>query len=411
MQAKPIAVVMCDYWRPFKSANVVCVEKLIGPLSKKYDVRIITADDPHACYDSTEIAVGDIRINVALDRAAGHPVGTTLIKLANKFNVARYVSSYPIRSWEWASRYEYACRGVLESGGVELVIAVCFPGECVEAAVKLKAGFPTVRFVALFLDEVAVGMYRKEGLLRFSTSRAAVRFEREAISTLDAALFLSAAKGLVELNHPQLLDKIGFVDVPFMADDSVTYRCDIAAGKAVTILYAGTLANPDRNPVRFIDMVRSVFDQEALRLCFAGETAGLLGGVDGVERLGLLPSAACDALMEESDILLSIGNRDPHLIPSKLFKYMGLGKPIIHLKRGAKDSCLPYLARYPLALLIDESEPGVGEKVREFIVGLPEEDGLEIPLRKLFPMAYPAYTVEALEAVGSSYHPVEANRS
>ncbi len=110
-----------------------------------------------------------------------------------------------------------------------------------------------MRFVAYFLDEVAVGMYRKGALLRHLTERAAVRFEKRAIAALDGALFLSGAKGLVERNHPGSGGKIGYVDVPLMVEDTVSHRIALDESGASTILYAGTLANPDRNPARFID--------------------------------------------------------------------------------------------------------------------------------------------------------------
>ena len=111
--------------------------------------------------------------------------------------------------------------------------------------------------------------------------------------------------------------------------------------------------------------------------------------------------------MRQSDILLSIGNMDPNLIPSKLFKYMSIGKPIIHLKRGERDSCLPYLARYPLALVLDEGKSGAALAIKEFIRCLPKKNGLEISLGELFPMAYPAYTVRAFETVGLNHQIVE----
>lgn len=408
MAAKPIAIIMCDYWHPRQSANSVCIEKLIGPLSEKYEIQLITADDSEGDSAPLTITVGDIGVNAALKIAAGSPARLAMLKIANKARVARYVPSYPIRSWEWVRRYELACKSVLEQGGVALVVATCFPGECVEAAMRLKGDYPAVRFVGYFLDEVAVGMYRKGRLLRAATSSAAVRFERRAIEILDGAVFLSASKGLVLRNHAAFCDKIQFVDVPFMDVDSVSYKCGLDSGRPSVLLYVGTLACPDRNPARFIEAVRPLCDSGSLRLRFAGDSAGLLKGYsDRVEELGFLPSTECDELMQESEALLSIGNREPFLIPSKLFKYMGVGKPIVHLRRGEQDSCLPYLERYPLSLVVDESECDVADAIGEFFAGLRNRDGLEIPLRQLFPLAYPECTASAFGIRESNRHMVE----
>lgn len=402
MGNRPVAIVMCDYWFPQKSANSICVEKLIGPLSRRYDVKVIAADGSDAPRFPSAAAVGDIPVNRLLEKTGRHPLANRVIKIANRAVVAWYVPRYPLRSMEWAGGYERACREMLEGGGVELVVATCFPGECLEAAIRLKREYPAVRFVAYFLDEVAVGMYRKGALLRHLTERAAVRFEKRAIAALDGALFLSGAKGLVERNHPGSGGKIGYVDVPLMVEDTVSHRIALDESGASTILYAGTLANPDRNPARFIDALSPLGGPGGVRLRFAGDAAGLLEGEERVDELGVLSPDECDAEMGRSTALLSIGNRDPNLVPSKLFKYMSLGKPIIHLRRGGRDSCLPYLERYPLGLVVDDEQEGFEGAVLEFLASLPGKDGLEIPLRELFPMAYPDYTVSAIATVGTN---------
>ena len=52
-------------------------------------------------------------------------------------------------------------------------------------------------------------------------------------------------------------------------------------------------------------------------------------------------NAICDA-----NAVISVGNSVGHLIPSKIFKYMSLKKPIIHLNFIDADPCLPYLKKY-----------------------------------------------------------------
>lgn len=407
MGSKPIAIIMCDYWSPHKSANSICVEKLVGSLSSRYEVKVIAVDGSDAPNSPSAVAVGDISINRLLRKTEQRPFANRMVKIAYKAVVASHVPRYPLRSMEWAGRYEQACREMLVSGGVEIVVATCFPGECLEAAIRLKRDFPSVRFVAYFLDEVAAGMYRKGAAMRRVTERAAVRFEKRVIGALDGALFLSGAKGLVGQNHPEAVKKIAYVDVPLMTKDTVSHRFTLDESGAPTILYAGTLADPDRNPTRFIEALLPDGATGGIRLKFAGDTAGLLEDEDRADKLGFLTPDACDAEMEQSTALLSIGNRDPNLVPSKLFKYMSLGKPIIHLRRGERDSCLPYLDRYPLALVVDDDQEGFEKVVLGFLSSLPEKDGLEIPLRELFPMAYPDYTVHAIENVGTDNHEIE----
>ena len=53
---------------------------------------------------------------------------------------------------------------------------------------------------------------------------------------------------------------------------------------------------------------------------------------------------------------MNLGNAVSNQIPSKLFEYFGTGKPILHLSPRADDAVLPYLQRYPLALVLSEQE-------------------------------------------------------
>ena len=67
---------------------------------------------------------------------------------------------------------------------------------------------------------------------------------------------------------------------------------------------------------------------------------------------GPVPADRGRALQKEADVLLNLGNAVDNQIPSKLFEYLGSGKPILHLAASPTDPTLPLLARYPLALTL-----------------------------------------------------------
>lgn len=403
MPCKPKLLIACDYWHPVTSANLVCIEAIAPLLAEEYDLVFVTADPEAPIYHGIEgRCISDLKIKTQLNKYGNSSMALRVIKLINRFRVVSYLPRFPLRSMKMIRDYENVIRGLLREGGFSGVLAICYPGECVEASARLRREFPDIFFVAYFLDEVAVGMYRKSKLVREISSHAAIDFEKRAIELFDGALFLAASTKLVERNHPSQLAKVRFVDVPFMKTDRVTYRCSHDSVHPLSILYAGTLANPDRNPLAFIGAMEALRESQQIKLCFAGDSAGLLNGVEGVDDFGILSPEACDALMFKSDVLLSIGNRDPNLIPSKLFKYISLGKPVIHLRRGEEDSCLPYLEKYPLSCVVDDSDTDLAKTVKEFLDGLPEKDGLDIPLKNLYPMAYPEYTVAAIEYIAAN---------
>ena len=80
-------------------------------------------------------------------------------------------------------------------------------------------------------------------------------------------------------------------------------------------------------------------------------------------------------------------------IPSKLFEYFGTGKPILHLSPREDDAVLPYLKRYPLALVLSEQEGVTPDVLARLNIWLREMRGQALTYDKaaeLFPEFTPA---------------------
>lgn len=405
MKSKPKALILCDYWSPVVSANSACVREILNPLLAYFDVVILSADCPpeNDWPDGVRfVSVGDIGIKRALSAAKGSVLSTLMVKVAYKPIAALNISRFPIRSREWGRRFERAAKHIIRECDVKLVVCVNYPAETLLAAEKLSPKFPGVRFVGWMLDATAVGMYRSGGIRKQLSSRSASALERRVLKKMDGMLFLSAAKGLAQRVHGEGNRKISFADPPFISSDKARFVWS-ATGRSVRILYAGTLARPDRDPCAFVKTLSPLCSDGFVELLFAGESSGLLDGLEeSVKKLGMLSPEACNQVMRDADILLNIGNKDPFLVPSKLFKYMSMGKPIIHIKRGEEDSCLPYLKTYPLALVVDDSKPErLIRDVEEFITRLSSFHGFDIDLASILPKAIPEYTVSELLRLSS----------
>ena len=69
-------------------------------------------------------------------------------------------------------------------------------------------------------------------------------------------------------------------------------------------------------------------------------------------------------------MLVSLGNTYDNQMPSKLFGYFATGKPVLHLAVSENDPTLPYLARYPLALVLHRKDgvtPGTVAKLHSWL--------------------------------------------
>lgn len=78
----------------------------------------------------------------------------------------------------------------------------------------------------------------------------------------------------------------------------------------------------------------------------------------------------CNKLMKDADILVNIGNKVLNQVPSKIFDYISMGKPIVNICKSRKCPSLDYLAIYPEALNLFEEEEIFEEQVellRKFI--------------------------------------------
>lgn len=108
---------------------------------------------------------------------------------------------------------------------------------------------------------------------------------------------------------------------------------------------------------------------------------------------GPLPPAEAAALEQDADVLLNLGNTRDEQMPSKIFAFLGSGKPILHLAASDADPTLPYLARYPLALVLyakDGVTPGVTARLNRW---LHEVRGRQLPFAETAQL-YPEFTPE-----------------
>lgn len=108
-------------------------------------------------------------------------------------------------------------------------------------------------------------------------------------------------------------------------------------------------------------------------------------------RPGPLPPADAAALENGADILLSLGNFYDNQMPSKLFSYFGTGKPVLHLAVSETDPTLPYLARYPLALVLHRQDGVTPEVLGRLRRWLDCVQGQRLPYEQVAAL-YPEFT-------------------
>jgi len=161
--------------------------------------------------------------------------------------------------------------------------------------------------------------------------------------------------------------------------------------------FCGSMAPGVRDPAFALELFCNL-NAPDLTLTLAGpglrgtDTARTVLG-DRLVLPGPVPVAAGEALRAEADILLNLGNEMDNQIPSKLFEYMGTGKPILHLAAHRDDLCCRYLRDYPLALILCREDGAGPDAVKALRGWLDAVRGQRVPYDEVaarFPRFTPA---------------------
>ena len=176
---------------------------------------------------------------------------------------------------------------------------------------------------------------------------------------------------------------------------------DPAPHEGLRCTFCGSLYPGLRQP-DFALALFSALDDPRLTLTMAGrgwqpfaDAARKAGQVLGSRLVlpGPVPPDEAARMEQDADILVSLGNARDEQMPSKIFAFLGSGKPILHLAASDTDPTLPYLARYPLALVLyakDGVTPGVTARLNRW---LHEVRGRQLPYAETAQL-YPEFTPE-----------------
>lgn len=128
----------------------------------------------------------------------------------------------------------------------------------------------------------------------------------------------------------------------------------------INCLYVGSLAClAVRNPAYFYRIAAACPDEFAIHIiCYQEDEQNrqlrqqLLLDRPNIFWHSRLPLETCLSAMCQSQILINLGNSCLNQTPSKVFDYMGAGKPIVNFYELEGDTSARYLERYPLKLNI-----------------------------------------------------------
>lgn len=161
----------------------------------------------------------------------------------------------------------------------------------------------------------------------------------------------------------------------------------------INLVYVGKFYYQKRDP-QYLFALMDRLQKKGIRLTIAGGYyySGLpkeviskyfTNKIPYITYLGELPAEQADALLQEADVLVHLGNRISDQMPSKILDYISSGKPILNIYGIDDCPTLPYLERYPMALNINDGKEitdDLIEQISDFII---QSKGKQIPFEQI----------------------------
>lgn len=268
-------------------------------------------------------------------------------------------------------------------------IVICSVGSLhnIRIGSRIKDNYPVIKYVPYFLDSI-LGGARLRIMPKSLHNKRAVRYEERYLKNADSIVIMKYVeekyRSLAQL--PSYFRKIKFLDLPLYNPEnhSVVAEHKYFASNAINMFFAGSMPKNIRDP-RFILSVFQRVKRPDLHLYIAG-TSYYKDALDDLAKndarvhlLGVIPHEQVLEMMNEADILLSIGNNLDCMIPCKIFEYMSTEKPILATYKRDTDPSIEYFGYYKNSLLLDEKTDldEASKQIESFLKHVNENNNLE----------------------------------
>lgn len=397
------------------TANSNCLKNLISVLEQDISVEIASIGRKKHLFRSDGIQVHTVDKGFA-KRCVNGIISTRIFTFF--FNVIKRMSSRWFYLLDFVCRYATANHSIIKqindiinAGEIDCIISMCVPFYCHYIASRVKKKSPHLKWIAYYYDPYsfnALGRLNFEGML--SVEERVLKYADSIILTKKMYEEFSTC---VLKKH---LCKAIVCEFPNVKKRAVTERnhtIEFDPNK-INCVFTGYLYPDIRNPKYFLEL---------LSRCNTDIVFYIVGGVYIVggsnelkEELNLeyyqrnldirlniietVPIEEAFKIMNDADILVNIGNSIPNQLPSKIFDYISMGKPIVNICKLEDCLSLEHTAKYPLCLDLFETKDMTEETVKNFEAFCQESKGKKMQfydIEKLFFTSTPQYVADQIK--------------
>ena len=398
-------VFFTNQYLPKPGATGMCVHQLAKVLVERgNNVFSIVYDDNSSCsmYDGVKI----IRVKTPfylkkIENASKYiKKAQGVLSLLNKLV---YLKKYPLRSKTLVKSYmEYGER-IIKKNGSAVIVASYTPLEAVIAGMELKKKYPNrIKYVYYSTDTLS-NEQGNEGILpSIYREKCGLKWERQLFERCDMIFIMECHAEYYKKKFLDYLPKMRVVNFPLFEKKIHVSKINNKRSNVVKFVYVGTLYRKMRNPQYIINVLSELAEKMDLEAYFlgGGDCDDILKAAEvktngRIKYIGIQPHDLALKYISSADVLLSIGNSDSFMAPSKIYEYMATGKQIIHIYKFDEDPCIKPLKKYGNTLIIKEDDSFDLEEIMKFVK---ENRLLKLSdIEPLFETSTPEYSVRLLE--------------
>lgn len=344
-------LIITSRYCPSADANGICSKNIALELKKRgHRVKIIALH-----YDNliTEEKIDDILI-----------LKIPFKKMKDKKNLYDYFKRFvfwPYISYFFLIKVVYNTLKFKYLDDIEIVIPVIKPNDHLKIAYFFKKLKPNIKVIPYILDSLDSELNFSDNFKFFNFRKFKIRRMKKLKEQTN-----KISEKIIKMKYDSTEDKIlglktKYFDIPLLENRNFNLE-KIKEANEINIVYAGTLSEEYRDPRIFFEVLDEVKIEKKIKLEIYGKNnfinsyISLKNKKDFIINKGEINHNEILEKYKKANFLLSIGNKGTKQVPSKIFEYMSLGKPIIHFYFEENDSSLEYLRKYPYTIFLKANE-------------------------------------------------------
>ncbi len=297
---------------------------------------------------------------------------------------------------------------IIRKNDVQIVVAVYYPIETLDAIRILKKKYPHIITISYELDSATDGIHSGgKGDKLFDL--AYIRWMNKLYETIDYIFIMESHREHFETLYARWKKKTEIVDLPVLKDNTKPHAN--RNNTPINFFYTGILDRRYRSPKVLLETFSVLLEKHDWNIHFYSrgnceETIKEYAvNHPGIMQHGFVSPEVLDAELSDADFLLNIGNTNSNSLPSKLITYFSTGKPIIHFSSQENDVCIKYLDKYPLALVIKQNDSNgqIAERIESFVAKSINERINYSEIEKYFLKNTPSYSAKKIMEIASSF--------